>query len=255
MRRSLSLLSVLALLTGCYDGPFGERSGGTEPEPATTTIGYLRETFAGETFAVTGDIVVTGRVTTSDAGGNFYRTLCIEQDGAGIEVMAGLDQLHNDYPEGCRVTLRLKGLALGESRGVLQAGRMPAAGSGYATDYIGGTKAALDAALSRTDDPIRPLVPTLLTIGELTPARSGTLLRIEGLRYTPEDLTPGTWSGYKRFTDERGAEIFTYVRAYAGFAEAEVPVGRCALTGILQYDPAGGGRYTIKLRDENDCML
>lgn len=255
MRPRLSLLCVLTLLTGCYDGPFGERSAGTEPKPATTTIGYLRETFAGTTFAVTGDIVVTGRVTTSDAGGNFYRTLCIEQDGTGIEVMAGLDQLHNDYPAGCRVTLRLKGLALGESRGVLQAGRMPAAGSGYATDYIGGTKAALDAALSRTDDPIRPLVPTLLTIGELTPARSGTLLRIEGLRYTPEDLTPGTWSGYKRFTDDRGAEIFTYVRAYAGFAETEVPVGRCALTGILQYDDTGEGRYIIKLRDENDCTL
>ena len=41
--------------------------------------------------------------------------------------MAGIDHLHNDFPPGSRVTLRLKGLALGESRGILQVGRKPAA--------------------------------------------------------------------------------------------------------------------------------
>lgn len=68
------------------------------------------------------DVVVSGRVNTSDAEENFYRTFCVEEDGAGLEVMAGIDHLHNDFPPGSRVTLRLKGLALGESRGIL-AGR------------------------------------------------------------------------------------------------------------------------------------
>lgn len=64
-----------------------------------------------------------------------------------------------------------------------------------------------------------------------------------------------TWAGYKRFTDAGGAEIYTYVRNYAGFAGEEVPAGKsCSLTGILQYDDAGKGRYLLKLRDENDCM-
>lgn len=49
--------------------------------------------------------------------------------------------------------------------------------------------------------------------------------------------------------------IYTYVRNYAGFAGEEVPAGKsCSLTGILQYDDAGKGRYLLKLRDENDCM-
>ena len=69
---------------------------------------------------------------------------------------------------------------------------------------------------------------------------------------TPEDLTPGTWAGYKRFTDDTGAAVYTYVRSYARFADDEVPVGRCTLTGILQYDATGEGRYILKLRDEND---
>lgn len=62
-----------------------------------------------------------------------------------------------------------------------------------------------------------------------------------------------TWAGYKRFTDDTGAAVYTYVRSYARFADDEVPVGRCTLTGILQYDATGEGRYILKLRDENDC--
>ena len=136
----------------------------------------------------------------------------------------------------------------------MQVGRKPAAGSGFATDYLG-SKAALDAAVSRTGEAPQPVAPALLTIAELTPKRCGTLVRIDGLSYTPEDLTPGTWAGYKRFTDAGGAEIYTYVRNYAGFAGEEVPAGKnCSLTGILQYDDAGKGRYLLKLRDENDCM-
>ena len=114
--RLLPLLCVALLAAGCYDSRFGERGDDATPEPVTATIRQLREKFAGTTFPVTGDIVVSGRVTTSDYDENFYRTFCIEEDGAGIEVMAGIDHLHNDFPEGCQVTLRLRGLALGESR-------------------------------------------------------------------------------------------------------------------------------------------
>lgn len=102
--RLLPLLCVALLAAGCYDSRFGERGDDATPEPVTATIRQLREKFAGTTFPVTGDIVVSGRVTTSDYDENFYRTFCIEEDGAGIEVMAGIDHLHNDFPEGCQVT-------------------------------------------------------------------------------------------------------------------------------------------------------
>lgn len=212
------------LLTGCYDSRFGEPDDDGEGKPATETIAALRDRYAGTPFTVTGDIVVTGRVASCDRAENFYRTLCICDTEAGLEVMAGIDHLHNDFPIGSRVTLSLRGLAVAESRGVLQAGRPPAAGSGYATDYIG-SRAALGVVL----------------------------VRIDGVRYTPEDLSAATWAGYKRFTDADGNAVYTYVRRYARFADAEVPAGTVSLTGILQYDAAGDGRYILKLRDENDC--
>ena len=176
-------VAFAALLTaGCYDSRFGEPDGGASGEPATETIAALRALYAGTPFTVTGDIVVAGRVTTSDRAENFYRTLCIEDNEAGLEVMAGIDHLHNDFPTGCRVTLRLKGLTVAESRGVLQVGRPPAAGSGYATDYIG-SQPALAAVLVRSGESLNTPSPALRRIPELTPALCGTLIRIDGLRY------------------------------------------------------------------------
>ncbi|WP_418991240.1 DUF5689 domain-containing protein [Alistipes sp.] len=250
----LPLLPCLAalLLAGCYDSSFGTRTNGPVPLE-TSSIRELRARYAGQTFPVTGDIVVSGRVTATDEGGNFYRSFCIEQDGAGMEIMAGTDHLHNDYPEGALLSVRLRGFALGESRGVLQLGRMPAAGSGFATDYIG-QRPALAGVIVRSDAPLQSVEPALRTIRGLRSELCGTLVRIDALRYTPEDLTNGTWAGYKRFTDAGGEAIYTYVRTYAGFAAKEVPVGTCSLTGILQYDPASNGRYILKLRDESDCL-
>ena len=77
-----------------------------------------------------------------------------------------------------------------------------------------------------------------------------TLVRIERVRYAPDGLAEGTWAGNKRFTDQEGAAVYTYVRPYARFADYDIPAGRCALTGILQHD---GNRYLLKLRDETDC--
>ena len=220
------------LLTGCYDSRFGEPDDDGEGKPATETIAALRDRYAGTPFTVTGDIVVTGRVASCDRAENFYRTLCICDAEAGLEVMAGIDHLHNDFPIGSRVT--------------------PAAGSGYATDYIG-SRAALGAVLVRSGEALAAPSPAPLAIPALTESRCGTLVRIDGVRYTPEDLSAATWVGYKRFTDADGNAVYTYVRRYARFADAEVPAGTVSLTGILQYDAAGDGRYILKLRDENDC--
>lgn len=123
--RRLPLLCAFLLLTGCYDSRFGERSGGEEPEPATATIAQLRQLYAGTTFVIATDVVVSGRVNTSDAEENFYRTFCVEEDGAGLEVMAGIDHLHNDFPPGSRITLRLKGRRWAKAAAYCRSGGNP----------------------------------------------------------------------------------------------------------------------------------
>lgn len=119
MRLLKTICAAALLLAGCYDSRFGEPDGGGRDQVATETIAQLRARYAGTPFTITSGIVVTGTVTSSDLAENFYRTLCIEDAEAGLEVMAGIDHLHNDFPTGCRVILYLEGLTLAESRGVL----------------------------------------------------------------------------------------------------------------------------------------
>lgn len=255
--RIIARIVILAIVVpdaeACYDSRFGEPPREETEISATETIAGLKERFLGRPFQVTGDIRVEGRVTSSDRGGNFYRTLCIEKEGAALEIMAGIDQLHNEYPVGCLVTLQLEGLTVAERLGVLQVGNAPQPGSGYDTDYIG-SQAALDRVLIRRSEQLEEPVPTTLTIPELTVRRCGTLVRIEQLRYAPEEEKENAWSGYRRFVDAGGNTIRTYVREYADFASGKIPVEPVALVGILQYDDAGEGRFLIKPRDEMDCI-
>lgn len=248
------MLFLLLFLGGCHDASFDEPQPDSDSEVANTTIAELHRHFVKDPFLITGNLIVKGVVTTSDRAANFYRTLCIEADGVALEFMAGIDHLHNDYPLGTRVTLRLRDLTLGKSRGVLQVGYAAEAGSNYPTSYLG-SPVAVAMHLSRDGEILAMPTPTICTIEELTPDRCGALVRIEALRYTPEELADGSWSGYSRFCDLAGRSVYTYARNYADFASEEVPAGVCSLTGILQYDGSGEGRFILKLRDSDDCQL
>lgn len=247
----LTLFGLL-LFTGCYD------SAETpvvisEPPAATTTLTELRRLYVGKPFEIATDILVSGYVTSHDRAGNFYHTFVVEAEDAAIEVMAGIDGLHNIYPEGYRIVINLNGLVVGESRGLLQIGRTPETGSGYVTGYIG-SRAALDRHVFRSNEH-RNIRPFATDIPSLTPSMVGRLVRIDGLRCAPEELEEATWSGNKRFVDADGNALNTYTRAYADFATKEIPLCEVMLVGILQCDVTVDGdmRYTLKLRDEKDC--
>ena len=248
------LLPLLLCCTSCYDSSFSTADPTREGALVSTTLRVIGEGIQeGERTTITTDLVVEGRVTTSDRSGNFYRTFCIESEGAAAEIMAGIDALHNDYPEGSRIVVSLKGLAVGRRLGVLQIGRPTEIGSYYPVDYLG-SKAALDRYCTRTTSPLIPIEPTRRLLSELSLADCGCLIRIENLHHAPEEVVENCWKGYQRFADANGAAIYTYVRDYADFADQPLPTGNCTLIGILQYNSGGEGRYLLKLRDETDCV-
>lgn len=273
LARSIILAIVVFVEAGCYDSGFGSPSPTDVTDATQETIAGLVERFAGKPFRILENISVEGVVVSSDRAGNFYRTLCIQQGTAGIEIMAGVDQLHNQYPVGCPVVVHLQGLVVAQSHGMIQVGNPPVPGSGYETDYIG-SRAALELILVRQSEQLQVPVPETVTIPELRVDRCGTLVRIDNLRYLPEETEnagedetntdqggkAGTaaeenrWSGYRRFVDRSGREIQTYVRTYADFADEQIPDGELSLVGILQFDDSAEGCFVIKPRDEKDCL-
>lgn len=245
--------TVIALLIccGCYDRFDAPQEGSDLPAP-NMNIADLHDLWFGECKRIDSDITVGGRVTSSDRAGNFYRTFTIRDASGGMEILAGPTDLHNRYPVGCYVAVSLKGCAIDEETGVLQAG-LPAPEYDYkALDYLQ-ADVVLDSHIFRNDD-IVPVDIPLLSIRELSTSLCGCPVTVEGLTCMRTDSDQ--WSGYARFEDGDGGVIYTYTSSYADFAEHSLPDGMVSVTGILQYGTVSreiGKQYILKMSDETDC--
>lgn len=238
------------------------------------SLSALRELWGGESFEVEEPLVVGGVVTSSDLAGNFYRTFTIEDETGAAEIMAGLYNLYNCYPVGCRLCVKLEGCGVGVERGVVQIGLMPETYSNYAADYFY-SKVLLDGHIVRSGEMVE-LLPTKVECKDLTEKMCGQLMRIEGLQLLPEledenkdeaDVEEGveegveeptivTWEGYRAFADSAGRVVYIYTSQYATFAAEPVPTEPCDITGILQRGTIAGVEgecFILKMRSEDDC--
>lgn len=250
------MISILLLLFTSCDAAYEMPSQHGEELVVNSTLGDLRTRYAGKATQIEEELIVSGRVTSSDRAGNFYRSLTIEAGEAAAELMVGLDHLHNDYPIGTKLYVRLQGLTVGEQHGIVQIGRAADPHSGFATDYLS-SKASVDQHIIRSSDPIAEPMPATYRIEELRPEMAGRLIRIEQLTHHREEATePITWGGEHVFTDATNNLIYIFVRTYADFSDRLIPAHLSALVGILQCSKGQDGsyRYQLKPRDEEDLV-
>lgn len=232
--------------------------------PAVTpniSIQQLREFVADKAVTIDEELIIGGYVTSCDRAGNFYRTFTFEDTTAGAEIMAGLYDLHNIYPEGYRVTVSLKGCTAALHNGTLQIGRKAHSYSNYPTDYFY-TRLLLDKHVT-THDICQKVTPAEHTIGSLGEELCGRLVSLSGLRLCSSDYlgvwkvnAEGKWTGYNVFCDTSGDIIVVLTSEYANYAECDIPTSEVALTGILQRGDFNGKEcFFIKMRDEKDCTI
>lgn len=246
----LLLVATTLTLSSCkhFDEPEGDS---TLPEAANMSIGDLRNLVGDRVVDIEEDIIIGGYVTSSDREGNFYRTLTIEDSSGGVEIMAGLYDLHNIYPIGYYLSVKLSGCSAGKYNGVLQIGTRAASYSNYPTDYFS-SRALLELYLTRFDLR-REVAPQVLSIGELREELCGKLVSIGGLTLSTSQ-GDGAWEGYSIFTDSANTRIAVYTSAYADYASKKIPSSKVAITGILQQAKVDGEKmFVIKMRYESDC--
>ena len=263
MRHILSTIMIFVLI-GCHkvtDKFVFEHS----LPVSTNSIAHLRDSYVGVGgVTIVDNVVVVGRVTSTDSEDNFYGSVVVEDESGAVEVVIGTVNLDADYPLGLRVALRLQGCYADYSRGVLQVGSKP---SVY--DYLSvGNLASperVDSVVLRSVD-VEPIVPHQTTIADLQGSMCGRLVEIQGLMLMDsssvdtlagEDLSRAVWRGYSMFRDAVGDTIAVYTRDYARYAEHRIPADSVNIVGILQRDKYRGGEecYYIKMRYEADCTM
>ncbi len=198
------------------------------------------------------NMIVTGRVTTSDEGGNFYRTLVIEDATGALELMIGMDYLYRTYPVGTQLVVRLQGLAIDEYNGILRVGLQPETWDYRTTQYMSHAAIA-DRYILRTTSVVVPS-PERLSAGELTRRLCGRLITVEGVSADDEATTwaNGHYTCYRKFRDAQGDSVYVQSSPYARFASKYLPEGEVSLTGVLYYGAVEGSRkaFIIKICDE-----
>ena len=250
MLRIITIL-IVTLLVGCYNSADKPHIDPMLPVP-TTTIERLHDIVGDGGVTLGENIIVEGRVTSTDADDNFYHTLVVESDGSALEVMVDFSPLWSRYPEGLMVVLCLDGCYADYGYGVMQVGRK---GTGsYAVDYIASPE-AMNRVIVRSTD-VAPIAPTTTTIAQLDRRMCGRLVRIEDLHLVASSTDDARWEGYTLFKDECGDSIALYTRRYACFAEDCVPSANVDITGILQWGKYDGGKecFQLKMRYAEDCV-
>lgn len=182
----------------------------------THTIAELVSLYTpGNQIVIEDDIVIAGRVISSDKRGNFYKQIFLQDETGGIELKLGKNSLYNDYKPGqmvyvkCGPGEKTGGLTLasyGYKTGNYGGNGMPQIGSTfhpgeyavtYESSYIMSDRIINDHVFRGPYDDIVEQVPVVLTESQLpnntathaTCPYIGRLVTLKGLKYANEVFT------------------------------------------------------------------
>ncbi len=207
------------------------------------------------------DAVIRGVVVANDIADNFYKKIVIQDSTGAIAVALGLYDLHNSYPLGSVVSVRVRGLKLGIDGGLCKLGMVAEDESSEISEIP--TKEMIDKYLfGVTQD--GTIVVQNRKISQLKESDIGKLVRVENL---VADLSVwNRWAKTEKYSptgyassmdiaavDESGATIYIYTSGYASFADELIPKQSFSVTGIVV--KKNSSEYRIRLRTISDVKI
>lgn len=189
------------VFTGKYEEPEAFQPVTME---TTHTIAELAAMYTiGKPWQIDKDIVISGKVATTDRPGNFYKSLYIQDETGGIELKLGRNGLYNDYKPGQTLYVKCNGLSLGMygyksgnygGNGMVQLGFVDPSGE-YETSYIE-NPFLIDQHVFRGEygDEVQPVEITEQQLPSSTASMAtcpyiGKLVTLKGLVYDEQTFT------------------------------------------------------------------
>lgn len=209
---------------------------------ANIDFGQVKEMYVDEVFQIQEDLVLEAYIGSSDAAGNFFGTVHLQDvivnPAHGIQIEMDLRDYHLIYPTGSKVYLKLKGLYLGKrndsyklgavfsSFGNLSVGRLPVL--------------AAQQHIVNSCDPKTELQPTVIELSNIDDVPLNTLVGFSELEFEADELGK-TYAQYQEETtrllkDCEGQNIILLNSGYSDFQSELLPEGRGAIKGILIKD-------------------
>ncbi len=262
-QRELNLFTVFLLMFifGCvkdngFSAPLVECAEATIQ--VTNSIQQVKEmyTFGGPRLIDT-DVIIEGYVVSSDKSGNIYKTLSIqdkpENPTAAIKIAINQTNLYAKYNIGRKIFVNLNGLAIGNSFGSLQIGKV----RGNELDRI--PRLEVNKHITRSCE-VAEIIPKKVTVSELDESLLEMLIEIENVQFSTNELDNSYGNVDNSETVDRILEslnidcrvedkIIVRNSGFSQFKNQILPQGKGSLTAILSnyYDD-----LQLYLRDTQD---
>lgn len=210
------------------------------------------------------DIMIKGRITGNDVGGNIYKQVTLQDNTAAIIIAINEGGLNGYLAEGSEILVDLKGLYIGGYR------KQPEIGAPYNGTSIGRMQKDIWAKHfkivgSPDASVIQPIDFNTIKDTKLMDANCGKLVTLKDVTFKEADgkatFTTGTSTGnaVNQELDDYGSKVVIRTSTYADFAAITLPYDnvakkklKCDITGIAtRYNST----WQILIRKTSDIVV
>ena len=236
------ILASVFILTGCvhddkYDAP--DLSGNCQDLKATITLEAAKS--LAQNTTITTDAVIEGYVSSTDQSGNIYKTIYIQDDPTnptqGFVLSVDAVSTYSSYPQGAKVYVKLKGLAMGTYGGVKQLGYMDNGTFDRIPEKMVPTSILKSCAAKVT------ITPKVMTFADMKAANDqyiGCLIKSENAEFDAKVLcstfAPDGYTVDRQINQKIGTTTTSRIvrnSGFASFANQKLPSGNGNFIGIL----------------------
>lgn len=213
------------------------------------------------------DDVIAGRVISSDATGNIYKSLVIQDATGAIAVSLNGNNLSNTYRIGQEVVIKMKDIWVGKYNSLQQIGypEFYEKNQVWEATFLPLETFENHAELNGLPRPADIDTITTTITGLSTDAAGlrkwqSQLVRFNDVKFTDADgkatFVTGGATTNRTIEDAGGNTIIVRTSNYASFKEDLLPVGYGSVVGILSYygSNASNGAWQLLLRSADDCI-
>ena len=260
--KNLTLISLLAIFTGCvnsdeYNTP--DLSSSCVTLTATKTVAEITNAATSTATEYTTEDIIEAYVTSSDEGGNFYKSISFQSvDGTkGFSMPVDSYNLFNQFEPGRLVYINMKNRYVSTSQGSTIIGNLFNGNVGR----ISGVEYKDVLKRGCTDVDENDIVKNLTITEAKNNQYLNMLIEFNNVQFTDASLgktfydpSVNSFGGATNhlITDEFGKTIIIRVSEFANFASNAIPSGSGKIRGVLtKYN----SDYQFMIRTMNDVNL
>ncbi len=199
------------------------------------------------TVIVNDDLYIEGYVVSSDKSGNFFKELIIQnkRDNSnpdndprlGFKIDINVSSLSDTYQFGQKVYIKMMGLTIGETSGVITIGK------GDAVNVKQIQAAEYKDIILRTNE-VETITPKIVGLADLTEADENTLIQLDNMQLNRFELGAtfasesfDEFDGFRLLEScDSGISLIMQTSTFSDFKSLIVPQGKGSVTGVFGRD-------------------